>query len=489
MKKNSPEFQYGKRMNNNSNEFKSVLENASDVVLIIQNNNIVFINSKPLEEYGYSITDVTYKNIMDFIFVDDKEKITEFQIRKFKDEGFPDDLVLRIFTKQHRLLFIKTISISTLWQDKPARLVCVKNITNRKINDLTLKNSGNLLFNIINNFSDPTFVLDINKKVYLWNKALEELTGIKSESIIGKGNYKEMLPFVNYKEPDIADLSSKSNEEIEKDYEFFHREEDILIAGRFVYSSNDKKNHVLVTSSILYDIQGNIIGAVESFKDMTDLKNYCNELEHAVKEKKMLIKEIHHRVKNNMQLISSMLSIQLRYVKNPEAEELFKDSVSRISTMAMIHTELYKYTEFADINFQNFIPKIIQNLCVLYNKQDISVEITAEEVHLGIDDAIPCGLVINELLANCYKHAFIDNPKGIITIKLFFQKQTGICSLTIKDNGCGLPADFDYNNNTTSFGLLMVNLLLTQLNGDMKITSESGTEIEITFPVKIANNE
>jgi len=210
---------------------------------------------EPLADLGYSTNDVCYKNIFDFIHVDDREKVTEFQIKKAKNEGLPDDLIFRIVSKKGRLVFVKITSITTAWEGKPARLVCVKNITDKKLNELTVKNFEHLLFTIINNLPDPTFVIDVNGKVYLWNKALEKISNVKSQDIIGKGEYENAVPFYGYKGPLLVDLMLKPDTEIEKEYDFFQRTEDILIAGRFLTSTKEKNIHIWATSSILYDIQ------------------------------------------------------------------------------------------------------------------------------------------------------------------------------------------------------------------------------------------
>ncbi len=406
--------------NSNYKQYKLLLENANDLIIVIQDNNIEFVNQKPLADLGYSISDVSYKNIFDFIHVDDREKVTEFQIKKAKNEGLPDDLIFRIVSKKGRLVFVKIVSISTAWDGKPARLVCVKNITDKKLNELTVKNSEHLLFTIINNLPDPTFVIDVNGKVYLWNKAMENISGIKSQDIVGKGDYEHAVPFNGYKGPLLIDLMFKSDAVIEKEYEFFERTGDILIAGRFLGSTEEKSIHIWATSSILYDMQGNIIGAVESFRDLTEIKNAEEKIKASIKEKEILIKEIHHRVRNNMQLINSLLAIQLQYIKDPESADLFKDSVSRIEAMALIHNDLYKYTMFADINFGEFIPKLIDNLCLMYKQQEIKVKIEAEDIHLGIDDAIPCGLILNELVSNSLKHAFQGRRQGRNFGKIIF---------------------------------------------------------------------
>ncbi len=153
--------------------------------------------------------------------------------------------------------------------------------------------------------------------------------------------------------------------------------------------------------------------------------------------------------------------------------------------MALIHNDLYSYSMYTDIIFGEFIPKLIDNLSSTYKRQDIKIKIEAEEIHLGIDEAIPCGLILNELVSNSLKYAFPEGEKGTILIKLFFDKNTRLCNLIVHDNGIGLPPRFNFTKGMTSFGLLMVNLLSSQLEGTVRLNSANGTEFIIAFPVKI----
>jgi PAS domain S-box-containing protein len=467
---------------NDNNQYKLLLDKASDLMIIAQNDRIEYVNLIPLEEFGYDINDVSYKNIFDFIHIDDREKISEFRTKKFGNEMQTDDLIFRIINKNDSLVFVKIISMTTEWKGTPARLICIKNITDKKINELTVENSEYFLATIIDNLPDPTFVIDIKGKIFLWNKAMEKISGVKSQDIVGKDKYETVMPFDGYKCPLLVDLMSKPDAEIGKEYDFFQRTEGSLVAGRFLKSDEEEK--IWVTSSILYDIRGDVIGAVESFKDMTDIKNVEEKIKIAIKEKDMLLREIHHRVRNNMQLINSMLSLQLQYVREPEYVDLFKDSINRIKTMALIHNELYSYDTYTDINFGEFVPKMINNLFPESKRQNIKIKIESEEIHFGIDDAIPCGLIIYELVSNCLKHAFPDG-NGTVLIKLFYDGKTGRCNLTVSDNGKGMNPCIDLDGNIRSYGLLMVKLLSSQIQGIIRLKPGSGTEFIIDFPLKI----
>ncbi|OPY30171.1 MAG: nitrate/nitrite sensor protein NarX [Methanocella sp. PtaU1.Bin125] len=202
----------------------------------------------------------------------------------------------------------------------------------------------------------------------------------------------------------------------------------------------------------------------------------------SLKEKEVLLKEIHHRVKNNMQIISSMLGLQSAYVKNEKLNEILKDSQNRIKSMALIHEKLYQSNNMANVNFKEYIETLISNLSTSYNidRERIIIEKNIDNISLNIDTAIPLGLIINELLSNALKHAFPDNRKGVINININ-QQQDNYYLLNIKDNGIGFPAGLDLAN-TRTLGLNLVNALAEQINGKLNIKIENGTNFELLFP-------
>jgi two-component sensor histidine kinase len=207
------------------------------------------------------------------------------------------------------------------------------------------------------------------------------------------------------------------------------------------------------------------------------LKNKQKKLEQSLQEKKVLLKEIHHRVKNNMQIISSLLSLQRGCVEGDETINVLRDSQGRVRSMAMIHENLYQSPTLSNINFKNYIKELVKVILITYGYQGIENKLEVEDINLDIDTAIPCGLIINELVTNSVKYAF-PHGKGTINIKLkSFQDEL---ELIIADNGIGLPQDFDYKN-TNTLGLQLVDSLVRQLNGQITLERSQGTEFKIKF--------
>jgi len=199
-----------------------------------------------------------------------------------------------------------------------------------------------------------------------------------------------------------------------------------------------------------------------------------------LKEKETLLKEIHHRVKNNMQVISSLISLQAQQATEPETVEMLKESQSRIRSMALIHEKLYRSGSLAEIDFGDYVDSIIDELLRMFNVAPGAITITTdvENVLFGVDTAIPCALIINELVSNSLKHAFPDGATGEVTITL--HQINGTYELTVADNGEGLPPNFDFRA-TDSLGMQLVTALVNQLDGTITLDRTKGTTFITTF--------
>ncbi len=209
------------------------------------------------------------------------------------------------------------------------------------------------------------------------------------------------------------------------------------------------------------------------------------QIKASLQEKEVLLKEIHHRVKNNMQIISSLLSLQANYLKDNRALEIFKVSQNRIETMALIHEKLYQSKDLARIDFADYVHELVVDLFSAYavHSNGITLNINVEELFLSIDAAIPCGLIVNELVLNSLKYAFPAGRAGEICIELHSVTDNKL-ALIVSDNGVGFPKDLDFQN-TTSLGLRLVNALTIQLEATIELNRDSGVEFKIVFGVKV----
>jgi len=206
------------------------------------------------------------------------------------------------------------------------------------------------------------------------------------------------------------------------------------------------------------------------------------QIKASLQEKEVLLKEIHHRVKNNLQVISSLLDLQASHIHDERAIEMFRDSQNRVSSMGLIHERLYQAEDLARIDFADYIRDLANNLFYSYSVDAALVTLAThvDDVVLDVDRGIPCGLIINELVSNSLKYAFPNGKKGEIHINLHHQNDR--LFLVVRDNGVGIPDGIDLQH-TPSLGLKLVNTLVRQLKGELLVMRQGGTEFRISFAV------
>jgi len=218
--------------------------------------------------------------------------------------------------------------------------------------------------------------------------------------------------------------------------------------------------------------------------DITERKQQEELLKSALKEKELLLAEIHHRVKNNLQIIDSLLGMQSEKLPDETSVSVFKESQNRVKSMALIHQILYESLDFSRIDFSSFIQLLTDNLSISYalNAERISITIDADQVHLPIDISIPLALILNELCTNAMKYAFTENRRG--QIKICLKQQTAEQLLvSVSDNGVGIPDDLDIEN-TTSLGLQLVQLLSEQISAELTIHRKKPTCFTLKVPLQ-----
>ena len=217
-------------------------------------------------------------------------------------------------------------------------------------------------------------------------------------------------------------------------------------------------------------------------REIAENKLTQKDLARSLEEKELLLKEVHHRVKNNMQVISSLLNIQGETVEDEHFLSLLNESQQRIKSMSLIHESLYQSESLLEIDFDDYINMLANSLCRSYSVPGVSVylDVNVDDLSLDIETAVPCGLIINELISNSLKHAFSE-MEGTGIIRVSFSRQDGSYILKIQDNGKGLPESFDINN-PTSMGLEIISILTQQLDGEICAQNEEGASFVITFP-------
>lgn len=198
---------------------------------------------------------------------------------------------------------------------------------------------------------------------------------------------------------------------------------------------------------------------------------------------RILLKEIHHRVKNNLNIIIGLLELQSQNIEDVAVKEMFRESINRIRSMAIIHEYLYRSDNQSEIDLSLYIESLADNLLSVYSdtKRELIINYNMDNILTDFDIAIPVGLIVNEIVTNSIKHGFLERPKGKIDI--FLEKNKSKIKLTIRDDGIGIPVNLDVENCKT-LGFQLIKLLVAQLSGDYKIFREEGTTVQIEIPFK-----
>ena len=250
----------------------------------------------------------------------------------------------------------------------------------------------------------------------------------------------------------------------------------------YIFFRKDGSEAVLHTiGQVFRNDNGDPERMVGIVQDITERKHAEEKMKTALWEKEILLKEIHHRVKNNLQIVGSMLRLQSRQILDEETRILFEESRNRVQAMSLIHERLYRTENLAYISFREYVDELVANIYALApgNASHIQKHISVEDIILNVNHAIPCGLIINELVSNSLRHAFPDARKGAIEIRMHDDKK-GIVILFVKDNGIGFPDGTDLAH-TKTLGLQLVLSLVKQLNGTIEIDKSEGAVIRIVF--------
>lgn len=344
----------------------------------------------------------------------------------------------------------------------------ISDITEHKLIEQALMESEKKYRHLIQNSNDAIYLL-YNRKFEIINDKFQEMFGVTLEDVNDPN-----FDFIQLVAPESRELVeqrltlTKQGEKLEPKYEFTALSKD----GR----------KMIVETSVSYINYKDGIAVQGIIRDITDRKQAEDELKTSLKEKEILLKEIHHRVKNNLQVIISLLRLQAKQIVDKQALSAFDESINRIYSMAMVHEKLYQSQNFSKIDLKNYVKPMIERLFYNYNVSDrIKLNLNLQDISVGIDKAIPCGLILNELVSNVFKHAFPDKQSGSIIVQLLkINKNT--CELVVEDNGVGISKNLDFEK-SGSLGLNLIRLLVDQINGTVKLYREDGTKFVITFTI------
>jgi PAS domain S-box-containing protein len=439
--------------------------------------------------FGFNPKDfeVTSDLFLTYVHSNDRDYVNNSIKKSLNGEPFDIDFRIMRSDRSERAVHGKTEVIFDE-NNIPIRLKgTVQDITERKKSEEKIRN----LANIVESSSDAIITVSLEGIITSWNKGAEQVYGYSAEEISGKS--------VSLLAP--SNLGGETKEIVER----IKQRENINNYETLRLRKDEKIIDVSLTLSPVYDLYGKLTVISIIGRDITkrvEAEKALAEIEIARKQ------EIHHRIKNNLQVISSLLDLQaekfgnIECIKYSDVLEAFRESQDRVISMALIHEELYKGGGFETLNFSQYVEELSEKLLQTYSigNNDISLKMDmVENAFFDMDTAVPLGIIINELVSNSLKHAFQGRDNGEIQIKLQREEiesylksvneniKSTTFELTVSDNGVGIPENVDFEE-LDSLGLQLVSSLVAQLDGELEIKRNNGTEFTIWFTVKEKNN-
>ncbi|MDP3564249.1 MAG: PAS domain S-box protein, partial [Methanoregula sp.] len=485
---------------------RGLVENMPDYIAVYGlDGKLVYVNPASARGLEYEPDLLVGTHVLTYVAKEDRDIVAaHMAARQNGGDTSPYEIDMVTRTGLRRSVIVKATPIK--YQNNPAILLLLLDITERKRAEEALRESEERYRTLIDQLPDYVLVHRNGTLLYA-NPAAAVRLGYDEKQFIGKS----LLPFIA---PEYHDTVRKAITQRMTD-EGFPPYEIKIIAG-------DGSYHTVLVNGALITFEGepaslNVLTDITSLKQAQEAIRSANEdlemrvaertqalilaneqligeitartkaeqeITRSLKEKDLLLREIHHRVKNNLQIVASLLKLQSRYITDPNVLESIRDSQSRVRAMALVHERIYRSHNIAEINLKEYLKYLTSQIFSFFNTQHdrVGMLVTMDDLMANIDTVIPVGLIINELVSNSLKHAFSDGRKGTITIECTAQGED-MLRFVYHDSGAGMPAGFDWNNSET-LGLRLVNDLVNQLNGTIATGTGPGTTLIITVEKK-----
>ncbi|MBD1921948.1 PAS domain S-box protein [Microcoleus sp. FACHB-831] len=421
---------------------------------------------------GYTLEELKALPLIDFVHPLDREA-TRAEMGKLAS-----GITLTYFEYRHRC---KDGSYKWLaWTAVPyleERLIyaVARDTSERKLAEEMLCQRQQEFEAIVENSPDIISRIDRNLRYVFINRAIEQATGISPQEFIGKTHQALGMQ---------AETIASWNQILQS---IFETGQNGLAEFKLPSANGSRYYQSRLVPEFAQN--GSVASILGITRDITEQKQAEEKIKASLREKDALLQEIHHRVKNNLQIISSLLYLQSRRTEDIKVRQILQDSQNRIGSMALVHENLYGSQDFSKINFVQYIQTLAANLLASYKVHHNAIALRVNvngDVSVSLDKAIPCGLILNELITNALKHGFSDGKKGEIIISLDANLD-GKFTLTVANDGNSLPADFDIHK-TQSMGLKLVMTLVKQLKGTLEIVQSNGCAFKIVFVAGLQSN-
>jgi|GEM_PF-548880 len=340
-------------------------------------------------------------------------------------------------------------------------------VIERKRNDAALREINQLTSEVISGVNTGIIVYDQVGNHLIWNHYMEQMTGVPEKAVLGQP----------------AKSTSRYSDSARLEIVFAQAmtgATSVIPDMEYAVPYTGKSGWLAGYCGPHRNAQGEIIGIIGVIYDITARKQAEEALRTAVSEKQVMMREIHHRVKNNLQVMSSLISLQADTVSDPVVQGHFREMQARVRSMALVHEELYQSQDFSRVNMAEYIENLCTGLMNSYAiNPNVSMHVDVAAIFLAVDVAIPCGLIINELVTNAFKHAFPKERAGEVRV-LVHELGDGVICIQVRDNGVGMPAGIDIYN-TETLGMQLITILTRQLRGNLQVDWAGGTSFQIEF--------
>jgi PAS domain S-box-containing protein len=454
--------------------FRTLFESTYDAILIVRDGRYIDCNQSALRLFKGTKDQIIGKNPADLSPATQPDgrgsALTSQEVlaRVLRGQS-------QVLTWKHRTLdgqeFDAEVSMTMIeLEGVKAVQSIIRDITERKRAEDAIKQSEQKYRMLTESSPDAIYIVDADHKVIYANMLASTLMGEGLREIIGDSD------------PEITPPSPENGRKVDCIME-------VLATGQILKREDrltGRSGKVLWLDSTfmpLYNEQGSVYAVLAVSHDITGRKNMETQIQSSLKEKEYLLKEIHHRVKNNLQVISSLLSMQARKATDPREKETLTESQNRVKSIALVHEKLYQSKSLDRIEYGDYLNKVVNHLFESFNVNpaQISWKVSAKDVYVNIDQAVPCSLILNELITNSLKYAFPDGRKGEITIAFVLDNNRYI--LDYRDNGVGVPPGAKLER-AGSLGTQLITGLTRQLDGTITVDTSAGVHYTIIFPQK-----
>ena len=444
------------------------LKNSTDLMFVLDDRfNIEYVNDEIEHLFNYSKQEVTGNSVS--ILNPEAELLNVLKQLTDKPDHSKYIVEEKYLTKDNKEIFLE-VSASYI---EGKLYVTARDSSSKQAIKNQLRKEQLFKEKVLETIHTGMIAIDKNEDLSFFNSAVSKLLDKSSFDDLDLKNSQLFIVDIDGKRREITNIKSAIKIALNRN---------MIVNQEVLFKKNDTENFLLINTRPIIDEEEDIIGGVIALQDITDQKNSQEKLKELVSQKETLLAEIHHRVKNNLAVISGLLYLQLTNIEDESAKKALLSSQLRILSMAKIHESMYKLDNFDHIYYVKFINKLIVNLKNTLTDYDekIKIILDVEKISLNIKIALPISLIINELITNAYKYAFPEKNRGTITVR-FFKKSDLILILSVFDNGVGLPKGLDIIK-SASLGFVLIKNLTAQLNAEIDVRSESGLFFTFNIP-------